>query len=39
LGTALVAAAAFLVFGSAFKEALVEAFFVANVAFANLTSR
>jgi hypothetical protein len=39
LGAALVAPAAFLVFGSAFKEALGEAFFVATVAFANLTSR
>jgi hypothetical protein len=39
LGAALVAPAAFLVFGSAFKEALGEAFFVATVAFANVTSR
>jgi hypothetical protein len=38
-GAALVAPAAFLVFGSAFKEALGEAFFVATVAFANVTSR
>jgi hypothetical protein len=39
LEAALVAPAAFLVFGSAFKEALGEAFFVATVAFAKLTSR
>jgi hypothetical protein len=39
LGAALVAPAAFLIFGSAFKEALGEAFFVATVAFANVTSR
>jgi hypothetical protein len=39
LVAALVAPAAFLVFGSAFKEALGEAFFVATVAFANVTSR
>jgi hypothetical protein len=38
LGAALVAPAAFLIFGSAFKETLGEAFFVATVAFANLTS-
>jgi hypothetical protein len=38
LGAALVLPEAFLVFWSAFKEALGEAFFVANVAFANLTS-
>jgi hypothetical protein len=30
---------AFLLFGSAFKEAFGEAFFGATVAFANLTSR
>jgi hypothetical protein len=38
LGATLVTPEAFLVFGSAFKEALGEAFFVATVAFANLTS-